>query len=511
MTKKKSKITKKEKIKLLQLLKQKKIRECRKSLWEYLKTTYIDIKTPTGVPLFDDSHEYLYDFVNRLQDFLEGNLKNENGEEYMFFCVSFPPRFGKSTGMQGATEWFLGNNPDKRVGFVSYSQELVNKFSRTIRDKLKEEASKDSINLKNVFPHLILSKNNKSVKRWSLEDKQQTVNTTSLRGAATGFGYDLMIIDDPIKGQEEALNEKRMDDVWDFLNGNFISRAEGQTLKFIIIQTRWGDSDPVGRLLKIDKLRDYVYKIEYEALLNEEEVKEGKEPKMLCEDILSYKIYEIKKAITNDVIFYANYHQRLIMAELTLYNKLRFWSELPKDEQGKIYQYKKIGVLDPAADGKDYTAMISGYYFKNLNEVRVDNILYTPDLITKIEGDLVDFVIENDIDELLVESNGAFVILKNNIEKELKNRGYKCNIKKITQTKNKKARILSAANAVQETVFFNKNLEDCDAIKHIKGFRSNFDDNKHDDIEDALTLLYENYCMKNIKSTMKSFSNRVVI
>ena len=84
---------------------------------------------------------------------------------------------------------------------------------------------------------------------WSLEGGYNNYLATSPTGTATGFGCDLMIIDDLIKSALEANNESVLDKQWDWFTNTMLSRLE-EGGKIIIIMTRWASGDLAGRALE---------------------------------------------------------------------------------------------------------------------------------------------------------------------------------------------------------------------------------------------------------------------
>jgi len=68
-------------------------------------------------------------------------------------------------------------------------------------------------------------------------------------GGLTGRGFNLGIIDDPVKDEEEASSQTIRDKVWDWYQKVFRTRAEPGAA-IIIVMTRWHQDALVGRLLK---------------------------------------------------------------------------------------------------------------------------------------------------------------------------------------------------------------------------------------------------------------------
>jgi len=65
----------------------------------------------------------------------------------------------------------------------------------------------------------------------------------------TGFGADLIIIDDPVKSRAEAESKTFRDRLWNWFNNDLYTRLEPDG-SIILIQTRWHEDDLAGRLLR---------------------------------------------------------------------------------------------------------------------------------------------------------------------------------------------------------------------------------------------------------------------
>ena len=68
----------------------------------------------------------------------------------------------------------------------------------------------------------------------------------------TGFGANLIIVDDPVKSRSEAESERMRENVWDWFNDDLYTRLEPDG-SIILIQTRWHEDDLAGRLLRESK------------------------------------------------------------------------------------------------------------------------------------------------------------------------------------------------------------------------------------------------------------------
>jgi predicted phage terminase large subunit-like protein len=74
------------------------------------------------------------------------------------------------------------------------------------------------------------------------------VRAAGVGAGITGFGGDLIIIDDPVKSREEAESLAYRDRVWDWYTDDLYTRLEPDGA-IILIMTRWHEDDLAGRIL----------------------------------------------------------------------------------------------------------------------------------------------------------------------------------------------------------------------------------------------------------------------
>jgi predicted phage terminase large subunit-like protein len=146
-----------------------------------------------------------------------------------------PPRHGKSeTVTVRYSAWRLERDPKMNIILGSYNQKLANRFSRRIRRIVEER--------------LPLSKDRKAVDEWETR-AGGGVRAVGVGAGVTGFGADLVMIDDPVKSRAEAESRTRRDNAWDWFSDDIYTRLEPKGA-VVLIQTRWHEDDLAGRLLK---------------------------------------------------------------------------------------------------------------------------------------------------------------------------------------------------------------------------------------------------------------------
>jgi predicted phage terminase large subunit-like protein len=155
--------------------------------------------------------------------------------------INLPPRHGKSEFLSKyLPAWFLGTYPDKRVILTSYESSFAQSFGRNVMGLLKESYD--------VFEQKI-EKNHGASADFGIEGHKGGMYAIGAGGAITGKGADLLIIDDPVKNDAEAMSQTYRDNVYEWFKATAFTRIEpGGSV--IIIMTRWHEDDLAGRLLK---------------------------------------------------------------------------------------------------------------------------------------------------------------------------------------------------------------------------------------------------------------------
>ena len=72
--------------------------------------------------------------------------------------------------------------------------------------------------------------------------------TAGVGGPFTGYGFDLLIIDDPIKNRQEANSAVYREHLWEWWRSTARTRLEPDG-SIIVVMTRWHEDDLSGRLL----------------------------------------------------------------------------------------------------------------------------------------------------------------------------------------------------------------------------------------------------------------------
>lgn len=439
----------------------------RRSFWEYCKFTSPDFYT--------EERHFLKDLSEKLQWFIE-----EASEQIM--VVNMPPRHGKSRTSGKFVQWLFGKyGTNIKVMTGSYNETLSGTFAKQVRDCIAERKTEGITVYNDIFPDTKIKYGEAAAQKWALEGSQQAnYLATSPTGTATGFGCNIMIIDDVIKNAEEAYNANTLERLRSWFTDTMLSRTENG-FKLIVIMTRWSNDDLAGFILAN---YENVVHINYKAV--------QEDGTMLCPEILSRKDFDLKTKNMNKDIVAANYQQEPIDVKGRLYTNLKTYKTIPKDEKGNpLFQYI-LNYTDTADTGGDFLCSICyGMYDKCYY---ILDVLYTKDAMEITEPATARMLTKHNVGCAIIESNNGGRGFARNVERECKQIGNRhTNVKWFHQSKNKIARILSNSTSVMNNLYFPVNWEDLwpDFARDIKKYQKE-GTNAHDDAPDALTGVYEN-------------------
>ncbi len=368
----------------------------------------------------------------------------------------------------------------------SYNETLSSTFAKQVRDMIATEQTQGVTVYRDIFPDTKIKYGEASMNKWALEGSQvANYLATSPTGTATGFGADLIVIDDLIKNSEEAYNSNVLEKHIDWFTNTMLSRTE-KGFKLIIIMTRWASNDLAGFILSN---YDDVVHINYKAI--------NDDGTPLDEGTLSLEDFEFKTKNMAKEIVYANYQQEPIDIKGRLYSEFKTYVDLPKEKIVKIAAY-----CDTADTGDDFLCNI--IYADCKDSAYILDVIYTKEAMEITEPMVAEAYKKFDVNVADIESNNGGRAFARNIERITRDKGnYKTVVKWFHQSGNKIARILSNSAWVNANIYMpidwkNKWGEFAkDIISYQKEGK-----NKHDDGPDALTGVAEKIINRNEMRTI---------
>ena len=178
--------------------------------------------------------------ANEMEEFIE----TETGHAYDILIIESPPQHGKScTVTESLPSWYLGKNPEKQVIIASYDSDYAEKFCRRNKEKIKAKG-------KTLFGISVGDVDR--AQEFVLNNGKGRLISRGIMSGITGNPANLIIIDDPVKNQQEADSITYRNRVWEEWQSSIKSRlcAGG---KVIVIMTPWHEDDFAARLLNSEQ------------------------------------------------------------------------------------------------------------------------------------------------------------------------------------------------------------------------------------------------------------------
>lgn len=169
--------------------------------------------------------------ISRLQEVADGKLSR--------LLVQCPPRHGKSELAKLFAGYYLLRFQSRFVGVSSYSMDLAATFSRASRAYYEAGGGK-------------FNPASQSVQFWETETKGGCWAAGS-GGSITGKGAHLAILDDPVKGREEAESPAYIRKLHDWYKSTLRTRINPEEGAIVIIQTRWSMTDAIGLVMDLEE------------------------------------------------------------------------------------------------------------------------------------------------------------------------------------------------------------------------------------------------------------------
>lgn len=218
-----------------------------------------------------------------------------------------------------------------------------------------------------------LKRGTASFEKWALEGQHFSYLGAGVGGSITGKGASILIVDDPVKGAEEALNENNLEKIWLWYTSTFLSRVSavrGEPIE-IMNMTRWSKNDPCGKILQGKDAHKW-FQIKMEA------TDKNNAGVMLCEELFSYTRYLEQKDQMHEGIFNANYHQEAIELEGVLFKRsqlLRFsMKDLTDDGLETI-----LGYCDVKDEGNDNLSFPFAKIYRK--KVFITDVIFSKDTV----------------------------------------------------------------------------------------------------------------------------------
>ncbi len=446
-------------------------------------------------------------YLRVMQRFAEGGIRN--------LIIQAPPQHGKSEiSSRMLPVFMLGRNPDLKIAICSYAATVAVGFNRDCQRLIDSDA------YRGIFPSTCLSgagasssssayMRNSSV--IEVVDHRGSLRVVGRGGSLTSQTVDVMILDDLYKDAQEANSPVVRESAWEWYTKVARTRLHNDAQQLIVF-TRWHPEDIIGHIIESEKViraerwsdldnvpRDAWVLVNFEAIKTGPPTElDAREPgQALWPERHSLERLLMQRDL-DPVGFQCLFQGEPGSAEGRLYQPFKEWTE--KADWG---EYVRSGCyVDVADEGSDFTAAVSYDIYRSDNQVwnehtrRYEPLLFA--LVTDMEytdepTDVTAVTVPrlinmNGCQKAWVESNNGGAQFEKVIQKKV--RALTC---PFHQNANKEARIVTNAPLVNQHVIMPYGWERRypAVYRHVTEFLRRFQANAHDDIEDALTGVYE--------------------
>ena len=450
--------------------------------------------------------------IEALQSVVDGKCKR--------LIINMPPRYGKTAlAIKLFISWCFALNPKCRFMHLSYSDDLVNDNSATIRETMLLDLYRQ------LFPESIPATEKGSSKYWKtkaggemyavstqgqvtgrgagnvdLTDTDIALMDTGMDlsmfddntnemlrmiGARTNIFQGAIVIDDPLK-PEDAESEIVRERINMRFENTIRSRVNSRNTPIIIIMQRLHEHDLSGYLQEIEP--DEWTILSMPAIQHNSDT--GEEYALWPMKHTLEELYKIRDV--NPIVFDTQYLQNPTPKEGLMYDGFRTYKpeELPTGHNA----LQKWNYTDTADTGADFLCSIC---FINTPEYcYVTDVLFTDAPMEVTEPKQAEMLVRNQTTEALIESNNGGRGFARNVKRILRvdMKSFRCAVKTFTQTQNKSTRIFTASAQVQNDILFPEGWEKKWPKFHaaLMTYRKdNKKKNQHDDAPDCLTGVYD--------------------
>lgn len=237
------------------------------------------------------------------------------------------PRHGKTRLVAEALpKWVLGRWPDKSIVLASYSAARSGKSSKDVRRQVQSNPL-----YRQVFPGMRIRQDVNAGSYWETTEGG-SFQATSIGGALTGFGADILIIDDYLRGRKEAESLTMRDACWDWYMSVALTRLSPNGI-VIVIATRWHADDLIGRLTDPQRIAELT-----EAGFEDENFEEYKF------EALAKHADELGRQ-TGEALWPEKFSERWLLsrkAAMSAYEWGSLYDQNPKPREGGLCDVSKI-------------------------------------------------------------------------------------------------------------------------------------------------------------------------
>lgn len=278
--------------------------------------------------------------------------------ELLKLAISWPPQHSKTESVTVRYPlWRMLREPGIRVAVICYNQRFANKQSRKTRRIARRLGLQFG--------------ENDAVDEWHLANG----STFIARGVGAGISgepVDLSVFDDPFKNRQAADSETTQENVYEYYMDDLTPRIQ-ENGAVVVIQTRWGPGDLIGRIQASAEAHDWVF-LRMPAIAETQEERDqvamrtmqplgmpdpiGRLPgEPLCPPRFTLAKLEERRLIEG-VGFESVYQQNPVPRGGMMFDRTWFGTPVPDVPQGR--RVTRVRYFDLASSRKDSACFTSG-------------------------------------------------------------------------------------------------------------------------------------------------------
>ena len=318
--------------------------------------SYIGLETPKYIS--EPMHELIATALEKVDS---GEVRR------LIICT--PPQHGKThLASEFFPAWVLGRHPDWSIIAVTYNQTRANQVGKTVRNNLTSPIHAT------IFPNCGILQDTKSSHHVATAQKGHYYSM-GVGGSVMGRSAHLVLIDDPLKGREDAESKLVREKMKEWYAASIYTRLRPDN-RIVIISTRWHNEDLTGYLLNEHPQEEWKV-IELRAIAEEDDILKRPVGAALCPNIYTLKHLEKVKMIEGSYNWESLYQQRPIARKggIIQYKWIEdnWYDTVPEDEVIKTViswdtSFRKDERKDPTA-ASVWKLTKTGYYLIHvLNE-----------------------------------------------------------------------------------------------------------------------------------------------
>lgn len=168
----------------------------------------------------------------------------ERGESTKL-VITVPFRHGKSEMATAFAAYFLGRCAKYQPSVIEacYNKKLATRFSKKVRSLVSSQA------FSALYPDVSIARGSNRSEEWSLSGSASTFSATGLiSGSITGYGANLIIVDDYYSGYGDSRSKATEEAVINAFTSDIFTRQNAPACIVLVVATQWSTTDLIGAI-----------------------------------------------------------------------------------------------------------------------------------------------------------------------------------------------------------------------------------------------------------------------